>query len=54
MFDSKFVELDVDHKVMGTFNPCRFEMLQIHQKLDLNRNQISHPKNISHSSSHFK
>ena len=26
-FESRFVEIDVDHKVMGNFNPCRFEML---------------------------
>lgn len=27
-YKSQFIEIDVDHKIMGSFNPCRFEMLQ--------------------------
>ena len=27
LYQTKYVEIDVDHKVMGNFNPCRFEML---------------------------
>ena len=40
---TELLTIDLDHKMMGSFNPCRFEMLK-----------IVHSGKVSHSASNYK